>query len=111
MVFLLFIKMKIWKDTQGNKLTPKEFLGRWKQGLQGVTPLQQTQVQIKSTWIMIVGIIAGIVISTIAIQTLWWLLVILVGALGNTSIQLLGLWQKKNILYQLEQSLIWRNIK
>jgi len=95
--------MKIWTDKQGIKLTPTEFLKRWKKGLQGVTPLQQTQVQVKSTWIMIFGIMAGIVICIIGMDNLWWLLIILIGALGNTFVQQLGLWQKKTLLENIEK--------
>lgn len=97
--------MKIWKDKNGIKLTPKQFLERWKKGMQGVTPLQQTLLQVRSTWIMVIGILAGIFISIIGFKTLWWLLIILIGALGNTSVQLLGLVQKKNLLKQLEYNL------
>jgi len=87
-----------WKDKDGKEVGREEFMERWKKGMAGVTPLQQVDVQIRSTWIMIVGIIAGIVVTIIAIKTTWWLLIILVGALGNTSIQQLGLWQKKLLL-------------
>ena len=97
--------MHVWTDTSGNKLNLKEFLERWRKGLRGVTPRQQTHVQVRSTWVMIVGILAGIIISIIGIKNLWWLLIILIGALGNTSVQLLGLWQKKNLLEKMEQSL------
>ena len=90
--------MTFWTDKQGNKLTMKEFFSRWRKGLEGVTPYQQTTMQIWSTWIMIVGIICGIVITLFALQTVWWLTIILTGALFNTGVQLLGLWQKKNIL-------------
>ena len=87
-----------WKDKDGKEVGRKEFMSRWKQGMQGVTPQQQVNVQIRSTWIMIIGIIAGIIVAIVAIKTIWWLLIILVGALGNTSIQQLGLWQKKLLL-------------
>jgi hypothetical protein len=90
--------MKIWKDRQGNKLTLRQFLTRWKTGLQGVTPFQQTKMQIWSMIIIIIGIVCGFVITLFAIQTLWWLTIILGGAFFNSIVQLLGLWQKKNIL-------------
>lgn len=97
--------MKVWKDKQGNKLNGKEFIQRWKSGLQKVTPLQQTKVQVRSTWIMVIGLIAGIIISIFTIRNLWWLLIILIGGLGNTLMQLLGLWQKKKLLENFENSL------
>lgn len=89
----------------GEKITHQEFMKRWKKGIEGVTPFQQTKTQVRSTWIIIIGIVAGIVISIINIKTLWWLLIILCGALGNTAMQLLGLVQKRNMLKQLEGGL------
>jgi len=94
-----------WKDKDGKEVGRKEFMERWKKGMQGVTPLQQTEVQIRSTWIMIAGIIAGIIVAIVAIKTAWWLLIILVGALGNTAIQQLGLWQKKVLLQNFKMSI------
>ena len=94
--------MKIWKDKFGNKLTAGEFFSRWKHGLAKVTPLQQVNIQIKGTYIIILGLCAGIFICSLNIKTLWWLMVILVGGLVNTSVQLLGLWQKKVILAKFD---------
>ncbi len=85
------------KDKEGNELSFKEFCARWKKGMEGITPLQQITMQYKSTWIMIIGILCGIVVVGMVIKELWWLLVILVGALFNTVVQQLGTWQKKRV--------------
>ena len=90
------------KDKLGNKLTWKEYMGKWKQGIEGITPMQQVVMQIKSTWIMVIGILLGIVMCIIGIRNLWWLMIILIGALGNTSMQLVGLIQKKRMLQAFE---------
>jgi len=90
--------MSFWCDKAGNELTFKEFMQRWKNGIESVNVLQQTKMQVWSTWIILVGIICGIVMTAIAFKTAWWLTVILIGALFNTSIQMLGLWQKKQLL-------------
>lgn len=90
--------MSFWKDKKGNELTRKEFMDRWKSGIQSVTPLQQVKINIRSTMIMLVGILAGIIITSINIKTLWWVLIILVGVFGVTSMQFLGLLQKKKAL-------------
>lgn len=94
-----------WKDKDGKEISYDEFKTRFKQGVEGVTQLQQTTMQIKSTWIIIIGILCGIVVSLFAWRTLWWLEIILIGALFNTSMQLLGLWQKKIQLKMMEDSL------
>ena len=66
------------KDKQGNQLTWKEYLQRWKRGIEGVTPLQQTNIQIKGTYIIILGLCAGIFISILGFKNLWWLMLILI---------------------------------
>lgn len=91
-------------DKAGNKLTWKEFMARWRKGIEGITPLQQTNTQLFSTAIMLIGIISGLIISLFAIKTLWWLSIVLFGALGNTSVSYLGLWQKKQVLKRLYTS-------
>jgi hypothetical protein len=88
----------------GEKITWKEFFHRWKNGMNGITPLQQVNIQINSTWITIIGLLAGITICIIGIKTLWWLLLILIGGLGNTLMQQLGAWQRKKMLMQFDSA-------
>lgn len=92
------------KDAKGNKLTWKQYIARWKQGIQLMTPYQQLSIQYRSTWIMLFGIIAGIIICLFSIKTLWWLMIILVGALGSTATQQVGLYQRKNMFKKLMEA-------
>ncbi len=92
----------MFKDKEGNKLTRKELFSRWAKGIEGITPLQQVTTQMYSTWIIIIGLLVGIVICIIGIKRLWWLLIILIGGFGNTSVQLLGQWQKRRALKKIE---------
>jgi len=91
-----------FKTKSGEEITTKEFMKRWKRGIQSINPLQQTLWQVRSTWIMLIGVVLGIVISFINIKTLWWLLIILIGAFGNTVVQLIAVVQKRNILQNIE---------
>jgi len=90
------------RDKQGQLLTWKQFFHRWKEGIDGITALQQTNSQIQATLIMTVGVLCGLVISIINWRNVWWLTIVLTGALFNTLIQLLGLLQKRNILKRFE---------
>lgn len=85
------------------KLNNQSFMQRWKQGMMQITPLQQARITIRSTVIILVGIIIGMIISALNIKTLYWLFIILTGALGNTSIQLLGMVQKYNQLKMFDK--------
>ena len=89
----------------GEVITWKEFGNRWKKGIEGITPLQQTKTQLHSTMVTLIGIICGIVISIIAYRSMWWLIIILVGALGNTLVGYLSLWQKKRQLIIIENEM------
>ena len=95
--------MTFWKDKKGNKLTRKEFFERWSQGIQKVTPLQQIRIQVRSTKISLIGVVGGIGISIYKFEQLWWVLLILLGVLGVTSMQLLGMVQKRNIFENIEK--------
>lgn len=95
-------KRIFWRDKKGNELTAKEFFKRWRQGIEGITPLAQTNIQIRSTWIMVLGIFLGIVISLFGFSKLWWVFIILVGAMGNVLIQLVSLKQKQKIIKRFE---------
>jgi len=90
-------------DKYGNKLSWSEYFSKWKQGIANVTPLQQTNITIRGTWIILAGVTGGLIISLTSIKTLWWLVLILSGALVNTIVQQLGQYQKKNILDTIEK--------
>ena len=93
--------MKI-KIPSGEELTLKEYFRRWGEGIKKVGIVSQTKIQVRSTWIIVVGILGGLIISAINFKTLWWLFIILCGALGNTGVQLISLIQKKNLLDSLQ---------
>ena len=93
---------KFWKDKEGNKLTYNQFMSKWKEGMRGVTPFQQTRMQLNSTYIMLIGILCGFVITLFNLKNLWWLSIILGAAFFNTSISALGLWQKKIALQNIQ---------
>ena len=97
--------MKIWRDRNKKWITTKEFFSRWKKGMVESTPLQQTKLQCKFTWIMLVGIILGLVISLYSFKNLWWVSIILFGVAGNTSIQLVTIYQKRKLLENIEKQL------
>lgn len=97
-------KTGFWKDKHGNVLDSKEFLEKWKQGIQSVTPLQQARIVYRNTWLIIFGISLGLVITIINYKTLWWLAIILAGALINTLVQQLGNYQKYKQLEKMEKA-------
>jgi len=96
--------MKIWKDKEGNKLTFKEFMGRWKDGIEGITALQKIKTQVTATRIQLLGIFLGLIVTSITYENLWWVAIILLGALINTGVQYLGLTQQRNSLIKHDEN-------
>ncbi len=92
-----------WKDKSGKKISLKEFKDRFKQGVEGITPLQKLKTQILGTRIMLLGLFLGLFVTIYGWRNLWWVAIILVGALINTGVQYLGLVQQKEVIESLEK--------
>ncbi len=88
--------MKVWKGKEGKWITLTEFLSRWKDGIQKITPLQQLQTQMLGMLLIFAGILFGLVI---AFRTsLWWLFIILLGSMIVFLSQIVGILQRYIIL-------------
>ena len=92
----------MFKTKTGEKITWNEFFKRWKQGIAEITPAQNLRASITGTWITISGIILGIIASAINYKNTWWVVIILVGALIITGLQLITMKQKLKIFEMME---------
>lgn len=81
-------------------VTWREFFRQWKQGVQQMTPLQQTQVIQLGHLIALIGVIWGIIFSIKIGYT--WMAIVLSGGLVVLAVQYLGNYQKKVILKHLD---------
>ncbi len=95
-IIILLIRMKrrgfFWEDRGGKELSGKQFMGRWKDGIINITPIQQTQTTLWSMIPIFAGLLWGIT-ATFLIGT-YWLTLILTGSLPITSIQFIANIQK-----------------
>jgi hypothetical protein len=80
------------KDKYGKEITRQEFKERFKQGIQDITPYQQTKISMMGSIIVLVGVFAGLYATFI--NQVWWLFTILIGSLFLTSVTFLGILQK-----------------
>ena len=105
---LLFIKMRkyFWKDKQGNELSFKEFILKWKSGLSGITPRQKLKWNLIATKISLLGIFLGLLVSFYGFKNLWWVSIILTGAFINTFIQYISFKQQIDIFENIENDLL-----
>ena len=93
---IIYIRVKsrgfFWLDRERNELSFKEFIGRWKKGVEGITPKQQSLTSLWGFPLIFGGIFTGIIINIIHRQ--YWLILLLVGSLPITIMQVVSLWQK-----------------
>ena len=97
--------MKIWKDRDGKRITGKEFIKRWGEGIEGVTPNQKMKTQLIGNKIMLLGYFLGLCMAIYGYKTLWWLGVILLGGTINTTIQYINIKQQVIMFKKIEDSL------
>jgi amino acid transporter len=97
--------MKFWTDKQGNELTFGQFMKRWKSGIENITPIQKLKSNITGTRISLVGLVLGLIISIWKCKTLWWVGIILIGALINTIVQYFGFKQQLKIFKDIEKQM------
>lgn len=83
------------------KLGHKEFMDRFKEGFEMITPTQKTKAELNGIIITLIGIIIGIIVTIkIRLENVWyWILIILAGSFLMTLFQLISKWQ----LYQIQK--------
>ncbi len=96
LILRVVVRGYFWKTKIGEKLKFKEFIKRWKSGIEGITPLQSCKTQLMGIWITISGIIAGIIINCLVrIQYQWiWITVVLSGSFILVIINFISTLQK-----------------
>ena len=106
------MSMKVWKDKQGNKLTPKEFGSRFKEGISLITPIQKIKNESRATFIMLVGYVVGLV-SLIIYRKLfvvqwftWGLIIIFVGATWSYLFKWIALIQQVKLFKKMDMDSI-----
>jgi hypothetical protein len=97
--------MKVFKDKEGKKLTASEFFSRWGEGIKQITPQQKMKYQLRGTFTILIGLICGLVISIMAYDRLWWVAIILIGALMVNGTSFLSLLQQKRMLDSISKSM------
>jgi len=80
----------------------KEFFKRWGEGIQSITPYQQSRISLMSSFLVLIGVCIGLYAT---FNRVWWLFIILTGSLGLTSIQILANIQKFLALRRVTQQL------
>jgi len=95
-VLIIFVRIKrrgfFWKARDEEKLTFKQFIKRYKEGVVNITPLQQTKTTLWSFIPIFAGLTWGIVVTFMG--GTYWLTLILCGSLPITSIQFISNLQK-----------------
>jgi len=110
---LLVIRVRVkrrgyfWKAKDGEKLTFKQFLKRWWQGVEGVTPLQQTKTTLWGFPFIVGGSVWGFVVTLI--DGTYWMALLIFGTFPITAMQIVSNWQKYKSLKKVEEAM--KNLK
>ena len=90
----------------GEVISWNEFFKRWKSGINEVSMLAQTKITFFSNYLILIGILGGLVYSILQYKTLWWLSFIMLGSLIVNILNQYGTYQKyklvKNISDQMK---------
>lgn len=90
-----------WKDRDGKEVTGKEFIERWKGGIEKVTAMQKTKMSILFNIIILIGVLIGII--TAILTKVWWLLIVLIGAFGINIISFISILQQYIAYSKIEE--------
>jgi len=87
----------------------KTFFKKWGEGIQKITPLQQSKINLIGNILVIIGVLIGLYATWISKTR--WLFVILCGSFLLTSMGLLANYQKYVALKKIEQDLNVAEVK
>lgn len=85
------------------RVTWKEFFSQWKQGCRNISPYQQCLSIQFGQIVSLIGVVWGIIFS-IRLEY-WWMMVVLIGGLIILGVQILGNWQKKVLLKEMDDKI------
>ena len=108
--------MKIWKTKTGERIEFKEFINRFKSGIQSITPLQKLQNEQRATFIMLIGYLVGLVSLFVYRESFvvaWFtyaLMIIFLGATYGQVIKLFALMTQLKMFKNIEESIDLDNV-
>lgn len=96
------------KDKEGNKITTKEFMQRWKEGIQNITPIQKLQNDSRSTFVTLVGFIISLIALIVFRDQMpiswltYGLILIFVGSVWSNGVKWLMIRQQVKLFKNLD---------
>jgi len=101
-------KMPITK--LGEKITWGEFFRRWKQGIEGITPLQRLKNDLRGTFITLLGFIVSFIAVIYLREKIgllaYGLILIFLGSIITTFFKWIALRQQVKVFLDLDNELI-----
>lgn len=97
------------KTKTGEKITWKEALKRFKEGVERITPQQKLANELRATFINLIGYILGIVVLIWQNNAFGWLsyalILIFIGNSWSTGLKILSLRQQQTFFKNIEEQL------
>ena len=101
------------RDKAGNEITVGEFFKRWKHGIENITPMQKLVIEIRGTFIMLLGFILGFFAIIWLREQIGWLayglVLIFLGSIITTFLKWNSLKQQLRYFKRMEEQIEHRN--
>jgi hypothetical protein len=96
------------RTKSGEVITYKEFMKRWKEGMQNLTPAQRTSNDIGSTWVTLIGFIVALVALLFFNETfgavVYGLILIFIGSVYSNIVKLFSLYGQYKLFKSMERT-------
>lgn len=109
LILRIVIRGYFWKAKDGSHLSFKEFRKRFANGVNGITPVQQTRTTLLSLVPIIAGTVWGIVVMLIG--RVWWASLMLIASLPIQAVQVINNYQKYKSQKAVEDTIKQLNLE
>jgi hypothetical protein len=91
-------------------MNPKQFMDRWIDGMKNLSPRRQLEVSIAFSWGNLFGFFGGFLTMLVWMigtkdYKFWWTVLVLFLAFGATWNSMIGMYQQKRAIDQVEEQL------
>jgi hypothetical protein len=98
------------KDKAGNQITFKEFMSRWKKGIESLSPAQKLKNDINGNFVTLLGYLVALVAVIVKIEAIgllsYGLILIFIGSAWTTGVKWIMLRQQYKFMNDLDLSSI-----
>jgi len=97
------------KDKLGNELTIKEFFGKWKEGIDNITPIQKLENEFRGNAVNLFGLMVALIAVIFSMDKIgllsYGLILIFIGSIWSSGVKVLALRQQLKFMRGFEEQI------